>query len=154
MDVPTKKDEPERAIGRGKHAEGRAGVPNIGQVEKPGYDGGRFMQVHGMHDESLGDLIQDHDDETDAKQDAPPLESVVHVTASMQRSQSVGCSGALAHGRTIVPATFTFFTLPPSRRSRSFPTRHLLSRAISPAGFSVGRMTTWDTINSAGNSLS
>jgi hypothetical protein len=40
-------------------------------------------------------LIQDHDDETDAKQDTPPLESGVHVTASMQRSQSVGCSGAL-----------------------------------------------------------
>ncbi len=87
---PHEEDEPERTVGRGKHAEGRAGVPNIGQVEKPGDDGDRFMQVHGMHDEGLGDLIQDHDDETHAKQDAPPLESVVHATASMHRSQSVG----------------------------------------------------------------
>ena len=89
------KDEPERAVGRGKHAEGRAGVPNVGQVEKPGNDGDGFVQVHGVHHKGLGDLIQDHDDEPDAKQDTPPLESGVHVTASMHRSQSVGCSGTL-----------------------------------------------------------
>ena len=90
-----RKDEPERAVGRGEHAEGCAGIPNIGEVEKSGYDGDRFMHGHGMHDESLRDLIQDHNDETDAKQQTPSLESVVHVTASRQRSQIVGWSGAL-----------------------------------------------------------
>ena len=47
MDRPGEEDEPERAVGRGKHAEGRAGVPDIGQVEKPGDDGDGFVEVHG-----------------------------------------------------------------------------------------------------------